>query len=329
MQVLALAALVSLLAQDHAAGPHLDVHLNPLVDLHSLARTLAESNAPVPDVAGLAEAVAAARALQDELKSPLAWGAIEGRVKEWTTAAALVREIEGFPDPLPIEPGRSVPREHVLRLGRALAGAEAAFLEKVWPEHERRLEEAQDYLEEKFAPKEAACFAYMTKSLGIASTPMAIPLYLVAEAPWPQGVTHRREAGGGGVCFVGLNGVQGTQLLETILHESTHALDVAAEGQAGVLDDLRARLERVGYTRRNRELRDVPHTLMFVQAGETVRRLIDPEHKHYGEVAGYYPKVERIAAIELRIWRDHLDGKLTREQALEQIVSEVGPPAKN
>jgi hypothetical protein len=149
----------------------------------------------------------------------------------------------------------------------------------------------------------------------------------VAEAPWPQGVTHRRPDGSG-VCFVGLNGVQGTQFLETILHESTHALDVAAQGEGGVLDELRARLEKLGYTPRDRELRDAPHTLMFVQAGETVRRLIDPEHKHYGDVAGYYPKVERVARIELRIWREHLDGKLTRAQALEQIVAEVGPPAR-
>jgi len=96
-----------------------------------------------------------------------------------------------------------------------------------------------------------------------------------------------------------------------------------------VLEQLRARLEKQGYTRRHRELRDVPHTLMFVQAGETVRRLIDHAHQHYGVVAGYYPKVERVAAIELPIWKDHLDGKLTREQALERIITEVGPPAKN
>jgi hypothetical protein len=66
---------------------------------------------------------------------------------------------------------------------------------------------------------------------------------------------------------------------------------------------------------------DFVHTLMFVQAAGTVRRVLDPGHKDYGDVDGYYAKVPRAAAVVVPAWRDYLDGKISREAAVEKIVA--------
>src|SRR5262249_5719848 len=155
-----------------------------------------------------------------------------------------------------------------LALARALASGEAAFRERVWPEHERAIAGARELLERVLAPKEAAALEYLRTSLGLDEQALAVPVYLVADAPPPRAVTQRDDAGRG-VCFVGVRGAEGTQLVESVLHEATHALDVA-QSRGGVLADLRRRLAAAGLQRTDRELRDVPHTLMFVQAGETV-----------------------------------------------------------
>jgi hypothetical protein len=108
-----------------------------------------------------------------------------------------------------------------------------------------------------------------------------------------------------------------------ILHEAIHALDVATEGQDNVLSRLRQRLRGAGLTWPNRLLRDVPHTLIFMQAAETVRRLLDADHQHYGEVAGYYAKVPEAACIVRPTWTAYLDAEITRDEALERMVADA------
>lgn len=327
----------------------------PYVDLHFYVRALAASKDPHPEVAdvqGLADAVEAARALDVELGSPIAWGYVEGLIgecstaKEGTLALAKTRETVELPG------GKMVAlRAGAQKLGAALEKAEPAFLEKVWPAHLKSLEEAATRIEKAFDGKEKECLADVAKRLRLPSPRRPIPVRLVYEAPYPGAVTHRK-LGGGGVCFVGVKDVEGTQLLESVLHEATHALDVLgrpapgesrasddplgkgskkSEGdedddedpETSVLDLLRARLEKAGFTRRDREWRDVPHTLMFVQAGETIRRIVDPKHEHYGTVAKYYDKVRAIADVELAAWTAYLDGKTTREEAVEKILGSV------
>lgn len=72
---------------------------------------------------------------------------------------------------------------------------------------------------------------------------------------------------------------------------------------------LRELLEQAGIDRNDRRHRDVPHTIMFIQAGETIRRVVDPEHEHYGNVRGYYDKVRRIADVELPLWKQATPGR--------------------
>lgn len=317
------------------AAMRFEIASKPYVDLWFHVRTLASSTEPLPPGSWLAEAVDAARSLDAELKSPLAWGYVEGLIgdcataKEGSAALAEARETVEMPG------GKSVRlRAGALKLASALEKIEPRFLESLWPPDSRAIQEATERIAKGFAGKEGECLAFVAKHLGLVSDDRAIPVRLVFEAPFPGAVTHRTR-GGTTVSFVGVKDFPGTQLLESVLHEATHALDVAttppqvedkaAESKRApsVLDELRSRLEKAGFTRRDREWRDVPHTLMFVQAGETIRRIVDPKHEHYGVAGRYYDKVKPIADVELAAWTAYLDGKTTREEAIERIVAAV------
>lgn len=60
---------------------------------------------------------------------------------------------------------------------------------------------------------------------------------------------------------------------------------------------------------------------MFVQAAETIRRFVDSEYGDYGDGAStYYDRVP-LARFERDLWIRHLDGSVTLEDAIEQIVA--------
>jgi hypothetical protein len=306
-----------------AAHARLELHVSPVADLHFWVRALAEGDGPVPDVPGLDAAVQAARALRGELKGSLAWGILESALDQAPSAAAVLERWSRAPETVKLGPGRNaLLRPGAVRLAEALAAAEPGFLERAWPARKQALEQAVQRLELGYRPQEAAAFAFVEQHLGFPQQPVAIPVYLVLDGPFPQAFTHRRR-GGGGVCFVGVRALEGSQLYEALLHEATHALDVAAGQAPTALATLRWTLRQQGVLDNDRRMRDVPHTLMFVNAAEAVRRTIDPAHRDHGDVAGYYPKVEPIAGIERAVWAEYLDGKLQREQALQRIVQQV------
>jgi hypothetical protein len=65
------------------------------------------------------------------------------------------------------------------------------------------------------------------------------------------------------------------------------------------------------------------HTVVFVQAAETVRRRIDPDHRHHGDVRGYYDRVGAVAPPVRRWWTAYLDGAVTRDEALARLAGAV------
>lgn len=296
----------------------LDLRVQPFVDEYWYLRRLSLLNECVPPSQEGQLAVDALRELQAQFTLPLAWAPLEGLLASCTSVQDLPAVLARAPEVVDLQSGESLRlREAAVKLGKLLVAAAPAFEAKVWPAHKIAIESALRRIESDFAPKEDLCFDFIQKSLGTSSPALPIPVYLVAEAPHPGAITHADESGRG-VCFVAVSGAEGSQLFEEILHEATHALDIASKKSA--LDDLRARLEQAGLGPRDHELRDFPHTLMFIQAGETVRRLVDPAHRHYGDVAGYYAKIPRAAEIERPLWIAHLDGKITRAEALDDIV---------
>lgn len=306
----------------------LDLRSSPFVDLHFWVRHLAAEPGGTAPTQPILDAVAVAAELDRDLGGPLAWGPIEGLFGDCRNSADALAVLEKLPETFELRSGRKVElRQRARRLVESLAAAEPGFLETVWPEHRRAIDAARKRIEAGFAPRAEACLAYVAESLGLSASDLAIPVHLVFEIPSPGAVTQRDDDGHG-VCFVAIQGVEGTQLFEVILHEATHALDIATK-EGSVLDELRSRLEKAGFTNRDRMSRDVPHTLMFVQAGETIRRKVDPKHEHYGVAAGYYDKVRAVADVELPAWIDHLDGKSTREEAIARIVAGAGAGTKS
>lgn len=314
-------------AQPAAARPptRLDLRVDPLVDLYQQVRAWAASREPegIPPAVlaspDFKEAVEAARAVSAQLgRSPLAFGVLDRQLEGLESFEDLIGDFEALDGPVRVLGGAEVDiREEAVRFARALAAAEEAFLTDFWPEHEALIEAARSELEQTLVPKQAECLEFMLASLGLEDPGDVVPVYLVRSAAAPGAYTYRRQDGGG-LCFVSVD-PGGGLLSETILHEATHAIDLLSR-DGGVLNTLRARLLEAVPDRRDPIHRDLPHLLMFIQAGETVRRLIDPEHVHYGEARQLYSRQAHLSDVALPVWKEHLDGRLTREEALDRLL---------
>lgn len=301
----------------------LDYRIEPLVDLYNYVRALAthRGNPEVP--AEFAEAVAAAKKLREKLGlSILAWGALDQKLLSCKSASDLKRAFEALPQEIPVFRGKPIAiRAEAVRFAEELVAVEAVYREKRWPTHQASIRAAMQRIESQFQPKETECLNFMIQSLDMKDPKDVVPVYLVQQASWPGAFTLKR-ADGGGVCFVSVGPTEhtGSLLFETILHEATHALDVLTKDTGSVLIEMRQKLVAAGMSPSDRNLRNIPHTLMFIQAGETIRRMVNPRHKHYGDAAGYYEKMGRVAVVERPIWIEYLDGKLTRKEAVDGIV---------
>lgn len=304
---------------------HLDVRISRAIDLHFYIRALASGEANPAPGDNLAPAIQAARVLDDALGTDmLRWGPVEGALVGCNSAGDIIEAFGKLPEtfgPRFGTPGKTIKlREHAVTYARMLQSVEAHFAASIWPDHKSRLEALERRLQKGLGPNESKSFEFMVKHLGMVDPDITIPVYLIVDAPFPGAFTHR-SWGGSAVCFVSSNGVEGSQLYETVLHEATHALDVGTFGK-NVFAKLREKLGAAGLSRRDRGFRNVPHTLMFVHTAETVRRVIDPDHKHYGHVSGYYKKVPESTGAVLQNWIDYLDGKTTQDEALNRIVQD-------
>lgn len=294
--------------------------VNPLLDLHFLMRSVADGAAEKPDLVDISTVVAGVSEIEKDIGGPLAWGLLEGALANAETAEQAAGFAQRLPQEFNLPSGASIDlRANMTRLAELYAKVEPEFLEKTWPQHQASIDAVKQRLAADLEPRLEDCFNDLTGRLKMGYSGRAIPVFLVAYAPFPQGFTHRSR--GGPVCIVGVDGLDSSLLYEVILHEATHALDVATSNQPTVLNELRRQLAGAGIGPRSPAMRNVVHTLFFVQAGETVRRVIDPNHKHYGDSAGYYAKVPNEAAAVRSAWIDHLDGKTSRDEAIDAIVS--------
>lgn len=320
-----LAAVLALQAAESPAATateptRLVFEVRPVLDLDALVRSLASNAGDVPEE--LRPAVDAARAVESVLgRDLLRWGPMLGAMAGCDTAEDVLHAFEGLPESFELL-GRPVAlRATALDYGAALAAVEPAFLETQWPDRRVRIEAARARIQAGFVPKEAGCLAFHLESLGMHDPGLSIPVALTATAPFPGAVTFRGPDGRG-VSFVSVDGHDGTQLFEVALHEATHALDLAA-GEDSVFAALRRGLEAAGVGPRDRIGRDLPHTLMFVQSAASIRRMVDPDHQDYGQVSGLYERLEPVAEIVRGIWGDHLEGNVSRDEALDALVHEA------
>lgn len=109
----------------------------------------------------------------------------------------------------------------------------------------------------------------------------------------------------------------GSQWLEIVVHESIHALDLTGES---ALDVLRQRLGMLDPRLPAREAWNVSHAVMFAQAAGTVRRLLAPHHRDYGEVSGVYTRLPKGAEVVAPAWQAWMRGEISRDAAIDRIV---------
>jgi hypothetical protein len=285
------------------SGPRSRIHLykREFLDLAQWVRALSESDAPLPELAGISEAVAAARALRATFSSPMEWGRIEGELQTCWNASDFA--------------ARAGASDAARTYASALAALEPNFHSEVWPSHERTIDTALAELRPALVELGDVAVEFLLRDLGVSDPRVAVPVFLVAEAPTPGGSTLRGASG----AFIVLDADRfaGSTRLEAVLHEASHALDVASAGTPSVLSELRERLRAAGA---ERALRDVPHTLQFLASAGVVREVFDPRHVDYGESCGYYAKVPAALEATRGPWEQVARGSLDRKRAVALIA---------
>jgi hypothetical protein len=303
--------------------PVLEFRINPLMDLHYWVRKLGSERtekSALPAVQGLPAALAATNQAGISLGDPRLWGILDGSFTEASSAAELAHVATQIPETTTTRDGKSIPlRQDLAGLAAGYQGVEKGFLATVWPRHREITERAAAAVWKELFPKIPEVYAEIARRLDLPlPVPEApLPIYLVAAAPFPGAFTMFTHEGPFSV--VALEGEADSQWVEIVVHETIHALDVKAK-EKSVLADLRRRLDAVPGAS-PQESHDFVHTVMFVEAADAVRRVLDPSHKDYGDVRGYYARVGRAATVVVPAWREYLDGKSTREEALAKIVA--------
>ena len=308
-------AVTSSQANVQAKKKRLEFRVAPFADLFFYVYRFSSSTETPPDIEGLAQAIDSARQI------PLAQTLAVQVTFELENATAAKTAFEQFPETFKTSKGETVAlRQKAAPLGRSLVAFEKTFNEKLWPQHKTQLEEAAKKLERTLGPKEYEAFDYFTRHLGMDDAAATVPVYLVVETPWPGGFTMWGKDATRGVCVISVATFNGAQLFTAVMHEAIHALDLETKGNGNVLVELRNRLLKAGFKEDDLAVRHGPHMLVFIQSSETVKRLLDPSFQPYAEGVFTRPGLQPLVKAELPSWTAYLDGKITRQQALDQIV---------
>ena len=302
-------------AQQANKKRRLEFRISPFADLFFYVYRFSSSSEKPPDIEGLTPAVESARQI------PIVLTLANQITFELENAAAAETAFKQFPETYKTKKGETVAlREKAAPLGRTLVAFEKTFTEKLWPQHKVRLEAAATKLERTLGPKEQEAFDYFTRHLGMDSADSTVPVYLVVETPWPGGFTMWGKDETRGVCVISVATYDGPELFTAVLHEAIHALDLETKGKGNVLVELRGRLLKAGFKEDDLVARHGPHMLVFIQSSETVRRYLDQSYEPYTKGVFTRPGLQPLVKVELPIWTAYLDGKISREQALDQMV---------
>ncbi len=325
--LLALGAALHLSAQEPARqASRFGFRLSPIVDLWYELRTLAEGESLASEEAGaLRAAIEAARALDEVLGSPIAWGLVEGRIAGCATGDELLQAMLMLPPEFqlrgPDGARRSIPlRAQAQALAEQVVQLEETWLRESWPQRKVLLEKQRAHLDELLADgKETAIWARIEELLGLAPPDTPVPVQLVVRSPWPGAVTHR--APGGAACFVAVESRRGAALAEVVVHEALHAVEVMQpEGATCLFDAQREAFRKAQLSPRDRRTRDALHAYVFLAAAEAVRTALDPEHVDYGITAGVYERMGAPAGIVRAAWTSYVQGQLDADALVARVA---------
>jgi hypothetical protein len=294
----------------------LEYRIHPFADLYFYVYRFSSGSDKVPEVEGLAQSVEAAKQL------PLVQTLVAQLPFELENSAAAAKAFAQFPETYKTKRGEEVAlRAKAAPLAKGLVAFEEPFMKQVWPQHKVAIEKVVATVEQTLGPKEEECFDYFTRHLGMEKAESTVRVYFVAETPWPGGFTMWGKDETRGVCVISITAHKGAQLLTTVLHEAIHAFDLETKGKGNVLVELRERLLQAGFKADDLVVQHAPHLLVFIQSSETVKRYLDPSFQPYNEGVFSRPALQWLVKVEVPIWTSYLDGKISRDEALNRIVA--------
>jgi len=292
-----------------------EIRVKPFIDLHFYIYKLLSGDEKPPAIDGFAQAIEAARQV------PMYQTLIDLALFNCENAADAERAFSQFPETYKTRQGNVIPlRERAVHLARRLAVIEKPFLEKVWPQHRDAIQRAATRVAQTLEPKQRECFNYLATHLGMEAADYVVPIYLVAEMPWPAALTATGKETNHGVSVINVGANQDSDLFAAILHEAIHALDAETNGTGNVLIEFQNQLLKNGFDKNDFVVRNAPHFLVFIQSVETVRRFLDSSYQPYNEGVFARPGLQPMVRVERPIWTAYLDGKFSREDALRQMV---------
>ncbi len=194
----------------------------------------------------------------------------------------------------------------------ALEHAAPAYKKAWWSAHDagnRAWLKAAEPLLEKEA---AGIAAKLAKVYGV-EWPVHLRVDLVPWANWAGAYT----VNGPNRVTLGTRSPGNAELyaIESLFHEASHVM----EGPLG--DALAASSKKHDVT----PPKDLWHVVIFFTAGELVREL-HPEHVPYAQKFGLYQRVpgwQAQRALCEEFWSDVIDGKATREDAIDKMVADL------
>ncbi|MBX3205752.1 MAG: hypothetical protein KF764_11835 [Labilithrix sp.] len=261
-----------------------------------------EGEAPAP----FADALAAMRDLRAELADdPTAWEDLDvplGTVRRASELAAAYAELPMRKD----VGGKLVSfRAKALTLARAMEASEAAYRAGPFREHDAEIARAAKDLSARLLPNADTILRTLEHDMALPGASRPIVITLVADAPYPS-VFAADARGLSTASFVRVHGLEGGALVETVLHESLHAIDELTVRSPTAMNALRAALTRDGGDETNPSVEMAVNTVTFAEAASLVRRFVDPKHRPLGE-SGFYTLFPPAPAI-VEAWNRRIDG---------------------
>jgi hypothetical protein len=261
--------------------------------------------------AAFAAAYSAMHDLRGDLAAdPTAWEDLEVPLGQVSSAAELVDIYEKLPEKKDVGGQMVAFRADALRLARAMQSVEATYRKGPYRVHSDAITVAAKDLEAHLLPHEADILRAIEADMALPGGARPIVVTLVSDAPYP-GIFAADQRGRVMASFVRVRGLDGSALVETVLHESLHALDEMTVREATAMNALRDALAKRGIDAEDSNAEMAVNTVTFAD-------------RPLGE-SGFYTLYAPAPAI-VEAWTRHIDRGEALDATADAIAKAVTGP---